>query len=125
MQCPSCQLEGRKFGKNRYGNQRYQCLTCRKTFSDLPTKPLDEMRLPLDKALNVLGLLTEGMSIRAASRRTGVAKGTVLALLVCVGDKCEDFLADRLKRIEAKNVQADEIWGWVRMKEKQRLARGI
>ncbi len=57
MQCPTCQSEARKFGKDRYGNQRYQCLACRKTFSDRPAKPLDEMRLPLDKAISCLNLL--------------------------------------------------------------------
>src|SRR6267142_1585168 len=97
MNCPTCQNEARKFGKDRYGNQRYQCLTCRKTFSDVPVKPLDEKRIPLYKALDVLGLLTEGMSIRASSRRTGIAKDTIIALLVCVGEKCEEFLGVRLK----------------------------
>ena len=33
MQCPACQNEARKFGKDRDGNQRYQCQTCRKTFA--------------------------------------------------------------------------------------------
>lgn len=28
MQCPTCQSEARKFGKDRYGNQRYQCEAC-------------------------------------------------------------------------------------------------
>ena len=125
MQCPICQNEARKFGKDRHGNQRYQCTECRKTFSDLPAKPLDEMRIPMDKALDVLGLLTEGMSIRAASRRTGVAKDTNISLLVCVGQKCEDFLAERLKEIPAKDVQCDEIWGWVKMKEKMRVKNQI
>ena len=125
MRCPTCQNEARKFGKDRHGNQRYQCLACRKTFSDVPAKPLDEMRLPLDKALHVLKLLTEGMSIRAASRTSGVAKGTVMALLVCVGDKCEEFLGTRLKSISVKNVQADEIWGFVQMKEKMRTKKNI
>ena len=83
------------------------------------------MRIPLEKALAVLGLLTEGMSIRASSRRTGIAKDTIISLLVCVGEKCEDFLAERLKDIPAKNVQADEIWGWVKMKEKVRVKKGI
>jgi transposase-like protein/IS1 family transposase len=118
MQCPTCQNEARKFGKDRLGNQRYQCLTCRKTFSDVAAKPLDEMRLPLDKALFVLKLLTEGMSIRATVRTSGVAKGTVLALLVCVGEKCEALLQERLTGLRVKDVQADEIWGYVRMKEK-------
>lgn len=118
MQCPACQTEARKFGKDRHGNQRYQCIECRKTFSDLPAKPLDEMRIPLDKALFVLKLLTEGMSIRATSRVSGVAKSTIMSLLVCVGDKCEVFLSEQLKSVPAKDVQADEIWGFVRMKEK-------
>lgn len=125
MNCPTCQSETRKFGKDRHGNQRYQCLECRKTFSDLPAKPLDEMRIPMDKAIDVLGLLTEGVSIRATSRRTGVAKDTIISLLVCVGQKCEAFLADRLKDIPAKNVQCDEIWGWVKMKEKMRVKKKI
>ena len=75
MNCPTCQNEARKFGKDRYGNQRYQCLTCDKTFSDIPAWPLDEMRLPLDKALDVLGLLTEGMSIRAVIAPNGSCEG--------------------------------------------------
>ena len=77
MQCPTCQSEARKFGRDRAGNQRYQCQACRKTFSDRPARPLDEMRLPLDKALQCLLLLTEGNSIRATVRIGGVAKDTV------------------------------------------------
>lgn len=118
MQCPTCQSEARRFGRDRYGNQRYQCQVCRKTFSDRPDRPLDEMRLPLDKALFCLQLLTEGNSIRATTRISGVAKDTVIALLVCVGEKCEAFLRDSLRSISASDVQADEIWGFVGMKEK-------
>jgi transposase-like protein/IS1 family transposase len=125
MRCPTCQSEARRFGKDRHGNQRYQCLTCRKTWTDRPAKPLDEMRIPLTKALFVLKLLTEGMSVRATSRTTGVAKGTILYLLAMVGQKCEDFLAERLQRVPAKNVQCDEIWGWVRMKEKVKTKKGL
>jgi transposase-like protein/IS1 family transposase len=125
MNCSTCQNEARKFGRDRRGNQRYQCLTCRRTWTDLPARPLDEMRLLLDKAIFVLKLLTEGMSVRAASRVSGVAKNTILALLVCAGEKCEDFLAIRLKGVPAKNVQVDEIWGFVRMKEKVRNKRQI
>src|SRR6266446_754695 len=118
MQCPICQNEARKFGKDRHGNQRYQCLVCCKTFSDRPARPLDEMRLALDKAVFCLKLLTEGNSIRSTVRISGVAKDTVTALLVCVGQKCEQFLSRHLRRVKASDVQADEIWGFVRMKEK-------
>src|SRR4051794_1571277 len=87
MQCPTCQTEARKFGRDRYGNQRWQCMGCRKTWSDRPAELLDDMRLPLDKAVLCLKLLTEGNSVRATSRVSGVAKNTILALLVCVGEK--------------------------------------
>ncbi len=123
MQCPTCQNEARRFGKDRYGNQRYQCLTCKKTFSDRPAKPLDEMRLPLDKAILCLNLLTEGNSVRATVRLSGVAKDTVIALLVCVGQKCEGFLRETLQQVKVRDVQADEIWSFVGMKEKTRVRK--
>jgi transposase-like protein/IS1 family transposase len=125
MQCPTCRSEARKFGKDRYGNQRYQCQACRKTFSDRPAKPLDEMRLPLDKAIFCLKLLTEGNSIRSTVRISGVAKDTVLALLVCVGQKCEQFLMRTLQGVPVRDVQADEIWGFVGMKEKTRTRQQV
>jgi transposase-like protein len=82
MLCPACQTETRKFGKDRYGNQRFQCQACRKTFSDRPAKPLGEMRLPMDKAVQVLQLLLEGVSVRASTRITGVSKNTIPDLLL-------------------------------------------
>src|SRR5260370_33732192 len=113
MQCPTCQSEARKFGRDRAGNQRYQCQVCRKTFSDRPARPLDEMRLPLDKALFCLQLLTEGNSIRSTVRIGGVAKHTVIAILVSVGEKGEAFLRENLRRVAATDWQADEILGIV------------
>ncbi len=118
MKCPTCEADGRKFGKDRDGNQRFQCVACRKTFADRAAKPLGDMRLALDKAIFVLKLLTEGNSIRATVRLSGVAKDTVTTLLVCIGQKCELFLHDRLQAITVADVQADEIWGFVGMKEK-------
>jgi transposase-like protein/IS1 family transposase len=125
MKCPACQQEGRKFGKDRHGNQRYQCVACKKTFSDRPAKPLDEMTLPLDKAITVLKLLTEGNSIRATVRLSGVAKDTVTALLVNVGEKCAEWLARNLQGLEVEDVQADEIWSFVGMKEKTKRTKSL
>src|SRR6266446_1788209 len=125
MQCQSCGQAARKFGRDRHGKQRYQCLACRKTFADRPAKPLDEMHLPLDKAIQCLKLLSEGCSIRATVRLSGVAKGTVLALLVCVGTKCEQFLSRELQRVSVTDLQADEIWGFIGMKQKTRERKGL
>jgi transposase-like protein/IS1 family transposase len=120
MQCPACQNEARKFGKDRDGNQRFQCLTCRKTFADRPARPLGDMRIDMDKALKCLHLLVEGMSIRSTMRVTGTNRNTILDLLALVGGNCERLLAARLKSLPVNDVQVDEVWGFVGMKEKTR-----
>jgi transposase-like protein/IS1 family transposase len=123
MLCPTCEAAGRKFGKDRDGNQRYQCIACKKTFSDRPTNPLGTMRLDMDSALKVLQLLLEGMSVRATSRVTGVNRNTILDLLIHVGDHCELFLEERIANIPVKDVQCDEVWGYCFCKEKTRAKK--
>ncbi|HEV2491839.1 MAG TPA: hypothetical protein VG204_02070 [Terriglobia bacterium] len=48
-------------------------------------------RLPFSKQVAVISALVEGNSIRATSRMTGVAKGTILSLLEDVGTACAEF----------------------------------
>jgi IS1 family transposase len=71
------------------------------------------MRIGLDKAAQVIELLCEGMSVRGASRITGVAKGTILGLLVHLGERCETFMADAIRGVHVDDVQVDEIWNFV------------
>jgi transposase-like protein len=82
MKCQACESETKRFGKDRNGHQRFQCLSCRKTFIEAYEKPLGAMRLSPEKALSVIRLLVEGCSIRSAERITGVEKRTILSLLI-------------------------------------------
>jgi len=123
MQCPTCQVDARKFGKDRKGNQRYQCPTCKKTVTDVPAAPLGSMRLPLDKAVLCLQLLVEGNSVRSTTRIAKVNLRTVIDLLVLIGERCEAMMEGRIKGIQVIDVQCDEIWGFVGMKEKTRLMK--
>ena len=123
MLCQTCQTEGRKFGKDRKGNQRFQCPTCKATFTDIPSRPLGDMRLSLDKAEFCLKLLVEGNSVRATSRISGVAKRTILDLLLHVGEGCETLLEGRIHHMPVADVQVDEVWGFVAMKEKTRTRK--
>jgi len=118
MTCHNCQIVAVKIGKDRKGNQRFRCNACRKTFAELQDKPLNNMRLPLEKALLCLKLLVEGNSIRSTERITGVEKKTILSLLVLTGEKCERLLDEKIKGLAVNDVQADEMWGYVGMKEK-------
>ena len=120
MLCPTCQAESRKFGKDRDGNQRFQCQACKKTFSDRAPNPLGAMRLDTDKAVLCLRLLVEGNSIRSTMRISGVNRTTVIGLLLLVGGRCERLLEGRILNLPVVDVQCDEVWGFVGMKEKTR-----
>lgn len=76
------------------------------------------MYLPMDKAVLCVQLLVEGNSLRSVERITGVTLHTLLDLLNLVGEKCERLLNDKIQGLAVKDVQADEMWGFVGMKEK-------
>src|SRR5215210_9514988 len=118
MICQDCNNEARKRGKDRKGNQRYYCATCFKSFIEDQDKPLDNMYLPLDKAVQCIQQLIEGSSLRSTERITGVSLHTLLRLLVVTGEKCERLLESRIKDVRVKDVECDEIWAFVAMKQK-------
>jgi len=120
----NCQIQAKRFGKDRKGNQRFRCNTCRKTFAELQDKPLNNMYLPMDKAVLCLQLLVEGNSVRSTERITGVNRNTILDLLVLAGEKCERLLNEKIKSVPVHDVQADEMWGYVGMKEKTKKRQG-
>jgi hypothetical protein len=109
-----------KLRKDRQGNQRFRCHTCSKTFSELQPRPLGEMRLSLDRALLCLQLILEGNSIRSTERITGVHRDTILSLLVMAGERCTKVMEEKLIALNVRDVQCDEMWGYVGMKEKQK-----
>ncbi len=115
--CAHCDAPVKKFGRTREGHQRFRCLTCRKTFSERPDRPLGDMRLPLDRALLCLHLLCEGNAVRAVERITGTEKKTILRLLVQVGEGCERLLAETVMAVPVQDVQADELWTYIRCKQ--------
>jgi len=124
MNCPTCQKEARKSGKNRNGSQRYLCAECNKKFTDESTRPTDRRDLDNDKAIMVLRMLLEGSSVRSIERLTQVHRDTIIGLLVDAGQACERFLESTVKNVPVEDVQADEIWGFVNCKEKTKVMHG-
>ena len=117
MTCHNCQTTCKRFGKHRNGLQRFRCRQCKKTFTEEHEKPLNEMRLPLDKAESVLKLLLEGLSVRSVERITEIHRDTILKLLVLAGDRCRTLMVDKVCNLPVKDVEMDEIWGYVFKKE--------
>lgn len=75
-------------------------------------------KLTQAKRVQIIAALVEGNSIRATCRMTGVAKGTVLKLLVDLGSACAAYQDRTLRNLPSKRVQCDEIWSFCYAKEK-------
>jgi hypothetical protein len=75
-------------------------------------------KLNSDKQKAILAALVEGNSVRATCRMTGAAKGTVLKLLVAVGEACFSYQDKALSNLSCKRIQCDEIWAYCYSKAK-------
>src|SRR5687768_7881504 len=119
MICHHCNLPMKKFGwagKNQ-PVQRYRCKQCGKTMSDIPQRPLDDLRCDPEKAYQALHLLVEGMGIRAIERLTGLHRDTVMTVLELAGEKCARLLDRKLVNLKIGHVQVDELWCYVNCKQ--------
>src|ERR1043166_1740130 len=123
--CPTCNTPAKKFGRDRHGLQRFRCRVCKKTFLEPHKRPLDDMRLSIEKAVAVIQHLVEGCSIRTTERITGVEKRTILSLLELVGERCEKLMNERITGLKAKEVSCDEIWGHVGMKARTKKDKAL
>jgi IS1 family transposase len=75
--------------------------------------------LEMEKKVAVVHGLVEGCSIRSIERMTGVHRDTIMRLLVSVGEKCTEILDQQLKGFHCKLIEADEIWTFVKKKERR------
>lgn len=75
-------------------------------------------RLTTKKRAQVLSCLVEGNSIRSTVRMTGVAKNTVVKLLVDAGKACSEYQDKAMRNLACERIQCDEIWAFCYAKEK-------
>jgi IS1 family transposase len=75
-------------------------------------------RLSTERRGQIVGCLTEGMSIRATVRVTGAAKNTIVKLLTDLGQACAEYQDGELANLDCKGIQCDEIWSYSYAKQK-------
>src|ERR1017187_1448098 len=121
MTCESCEVRCQRFGVHRNGLRRFRCPQCHKTYTEPHRLTLGEMYLSEDKMLIALKLLLKGNSIRSTMRITGVDGNTIMKALGLAGERCEKVMGRLIVNVPVKDVQADEIWGYVAKKEAHKL----
>jgi IS1 family transposase len=75
-------------------------------------------KLPIAKKVQIINMLVEGMSLRAASRIADVSINTVTKLLVDTGKACQAFHDETVHSLNSTRIEADEIWSFVYAKQK-------
>jgi IS1 family transposase len=77
-------------------------------------------RLTNQSRAQVVNCLIEGCSIRSTVRMTGIAKKTVMRVLVEVGEVCAMYQDQVFRNLRCKRLQFDEMWSWIYCKDKNR-----
>jgi len=67
-------------------------------------------KLPLAKRVQILSLLCEGVSMRLISRVVDVSINAVAKMLIDAGEACAAFHDEKVRGVQSKRVQVDEIW---------------
>jgi IS1 family transposase len=74
--------------------------------------------LPFDRQVEIIAALTEGVSIRATERLTGVHRDTIMRLGVRVGFGCADVHDGLMHGLQVPRIELDEAWSFVGKKQK-------
>lgn len=75
--------------------------------------------LPREQQIAVIAALCDGLGIRAASRITGVNRGTVAALALKVGRGCAELHDRTMVGVRTSRLELDELWSYVGKKQAQ------
>jgi len=98
--------------------QMYRCEVCGQTFSETAGTVFFGLKTPTRTVCIALQELAEGLGIRAVARIHGVDPNTVLDWLRKAGQHCERLSEYLLQELELSQVQLDELWTFVRKKER-------
>lgn len=74
--------------------------------------------LNIDKQITVIAALAEGMAIRQIERMTDIHRDTIMRLGVRVGQGCARIMDEKMRGLECRDIQVDEIWGFIQKKKR-------
>jgi IS1 family transposase len=104
--------------KNVESNILYVYIKCKIIKNDMANI------LKTEKKVAVISMLAEGSSIRAIERITGVNQNTIMSLGLRVGTACKNIMDEKFRGLSCKQIQVDEIWGFIGAKQKNASRAG-
>ena len=121
MTCIRCQhttcVKAGSFGKRRI--QRWKCTSCKNRFSEPHAKlTRDTFTSRPEAAIRALHCLLEGCSIRSTERLSGLNRNTIMRLLILAGEGAARLMDAKVRRLQSRYLQLDEIWTFVGKKDR-------
>jgi transposase-like protein len=109
----------KKIGKTRAGIQRYQCKTCKGTFTETRGTIFYRKRTPEHEILETLVLLAEGNRISSLTRAKGFKEDTILEWLREAAAHADQVEGVLMRDFKVKRGQLDALWAYVGRKKGQ------
>jgi transposase-like protein len=109
----------KKIGFTRAGVQRYQCKTCKGSFTETRGTIFYRKRTPEHQILETLALLAEGNRISSLTRAKGYKEDTILEWLREAATHTEQVEAVLMRDFRVKRGQLDALWAYVGRKKGQ------
>src|ERR1043166_2588234 len=75
-------------------------------------------QLSRDQQIQVIGALTEGLSIRSVERMTGIHRDTIMRLGARVGRGCAELHDRTMVGLRVARLELDELWAFVGKKQR-------
>lgn len=73
--------------------------------------------LSKDKQIAITAALAEGSSIRSIERMTSIHRDTIMRFALKVGQGCAALLNRKMRNLDCKRLELDEIWGFIGKKQ--------
>lgn len=110
----------KKAGKTKRGHQRYQCKSCKQTFTETKGTIFYRRRTTEEEILETLGFIAEGVRISSLARVKGHKEDTILDWLRSAAKHAEEIEEILMANYQLEQGQLDALWSYVGNKGEKR-----
>jgi len=103
----------KKAGKTQQGRQRYQCKTCKRTFTETKGTIFYRRRTAEGEIIETLALIAEGVRISSLARVKGHKADTILNWLRAAASHAEEIEEMLMAEYHLEQGQLDALWSYV------------
>ena len=111
-----------KFGTTKAGRQRYQCHTCKGTFTETKGTIFYRRRTAEDEIIDTLALIAEGDRISSLARAKGHKADTIIDWVRDAGQHAAAVEEVLFANYQLSRGQLDGLWAYVGNKGEKKLS---